>query len=77
MALDVATLREVLVDSHARVEHETFTLPPVFCFRHFGEVFQYSALEVVDLFEAEFEHQRRRFFAADAAGAEHRERPVS
>jgi hypothetical protein len=73
VALIVVAFAQVVAHGHAVVEHEAVALPLGFFLRHFFEVLQDAALEVIDLFEAFAEHVARGFFATNAAGAEHRD----
>ena len=62
---------EAVFHAHALVEDEALALPEAFFFGHILEVFQDPALEVVDLVQPFGFDEGGRFFAADAAGAEH------
>src|ERR1700761_4144683 len=69
--------RRALVQSMAEcdtlVEHETFAVPAALCFRRLFEIFQDAALKMVDFGKSLREQIGARFFAANAAGAEHRD----
>src|ERR1700722_2155274 len=56
----------------AIVEYEALAAPAALRFRHALQIFQYAALEVIDLGEAAREQIGAGLFAANAAGAEHR-----
>ena len=66
------TVKEVLVDRNACVEDKAFALPLILSSIDFRQIIQDTALQVIDLIEAEFEHKRRRFLATYASRAEHR-----
>ncbi len=71
--MHVATLCPVTVDRDPLIEHETLSLPKIVAVVDLFEVAQDAALQLVDLVEAELHHECRRFLAADAARAKHRE----
>ncbi len=71
--MHVATLCPVAVDGDPLIEHETLSLPKIVAVVDLFEVAQDTALQLVDLVEAELQHECGRFFAADTARAEHRE----
>src|SRR4051795_13654191 len=58
------------------VEDKAFAAPAALRFRHAFQVFQDAALEVIDLGKAARQQQGAGLFAADAAGAEHRDPPM-
>src|SRR6476661_6598423 len=58
------------------VEHKTFAAPAALGLWHAFEIVQDSALEVIDLGKTARQQIARGFFAANAAGAEHRDPPV-
>src|SRR6476620_10392154 len=72
-----AALAQAVPQRHALVEHKAFAAPAAFMLRHAFEVFQDAALEVVDLAKPARQEKTARLLAADAAGAEHRDLPVS
>src|SRR6201998_219263 len=55
------------------VKHEAFAAPAALCFRHAFQIFQDSALEVIDLGKAARKQIGAGLFTADAAGAKHRD----
>src|ERR1700755_3462551 len=55
------------------VEDEALAAPAALRLGHVLEIFQDAALEVIDFGKAAREQMRARLFAADAAGAEHRD----
>src|SRR5690606_12592847 len=63
--------RQVMANGDPVIEDEAFALPFALLGRHVLEIFQDTALEMVDLFEALPEHEAGGLLAADAAGAEH------
>src|ERR1700723_1111377 len=65
-----------VTERDAVVKHEAFAAPSALCLRHAFQIFQDAALEVIDLGEAAREQIGAGFFAADAAGAEHRDPPM-
>src|ERR1700731_483216 len=67
---------KAVTERQAVVKHETFAAPAALGFRHAFQVFQDSALEVVDLGKTARQQIARGLFAANAAGAEHRDPPV-
>src|SRR5882757_5781433 len=71
-----SALREPMAERDPFVEHEAFALPSALLGRHAFEVFQDAALEVVDLLKAARQQIGTGLFAADAAGAEHRDPAV-
>src|SRR5256886_11423737 len=60
----------------AVVKDKTFAAPAALRFRHAFQVLQDSALEVVDLRKTARQQIGGGLFAADAAGAEHRNLPM-
>src|SRR5437879_1809260 len=72
-----STLPQSVAERDAVVEHEAFTPPAAFRFRHAFQIFQDSALEVVDLRKTAREQIGAGLFAANAAGAEHRNPAMS
>ena len=62
---------QVVADRNPLVKHKALALPTALCGRHGFKVLQDAAFEMVDLIEALGAHEGGRFFAADAAGAEH------
>src|SRR5690606_21949878 len=67
----VVTRFQAVADRDALIEDETLALPHGLRFRHGFQVFQNSALQVINLVKALTAHIGGRFFATDAAGAEH------
>src|SRR5256886_10453492 len=61
-----------VAERDAVVKHKTFATPAALGFRHAFQVLQDSALEVVDLRKTARQQIGAGLFAADAAGAEHR-----
>src|SRR5690606_24980804 len=53
------------------IEDETFAFPEAFSGGYRFKIFEYPALEMKHLFNAEGFHKSRCLFAADAPGAEH------
>src|SRR5262245_56544404 len=72
----LGALAQPMAERHAFVEHKALAAPAGFGFRHFFEISEDAALEVIDLGKAVREQQRACLLAADAAGAEHRDPPV-
>ena len=71
--MHIAAFRQVTVDRHTRVKDKALTVPLVLRLFHLGKVVQNSALQVVNVIESEFEHERRRLLAANTASTEHRQ----
>src|SRR5438105_2999077 len=67
---------QAMAERHALVEHEAFAAPAALRLRHLLQISEDAALEVIDLCKAAREQMRARLFAADAAGAEHRDPAV-
>src|SRR5260221_14671087 len=67
------TLAQPVAERDAVVKDETFAAPAAFGFRHAFQILQNSALEVIDLGKALRQQIGAGLFAADAAGAEHRD----
>jgi hypothetical protein len=67
---------QISVNGDAVVENETFAFPETFFGWRFFEVFQNSAFELINFLETQLFHKRREFFAANSAGAEHRNPPM-
>src|ERR1700688_3774649 len=65
-------LPQAVTERDAVVKHEAFAAPAALCLRHAFQIFQDSALEVIDLGEAAREQIGAGLFTADAAGAKHR-----
>src|SRR3954452_20444816 len=65
-----------MAEHDALVEHEAFAAPAALGLRHLFQIFEDTALEVIDLGKAAREQMRARLLAADAAGAEHRDPAV-
>jgi hypothetical protein len=66
-------LPQSMTQRNAIVEDKTFAAPAAFGFRDILQIFQDSALEVINLGKAAREQVGAGFFAANAAGAEHRD----
>src|ERR1700759_4224354 len=64
---------QAVSERDALVEDETLAAPAAFALGDMFEIIQDAALEVKDLAETLCEQIARRLFAADAAGAEHRD----
>src|ERR1700674_2648225 len=69
-------LPQPMAERDALVEHKAFAAPAALRFRHTFQILQNSALEVVDLRKTAREQIGAGLFAADAAGAEHRNPPM-
>src|SRR4051794_21659822 len=67
---------QAMTERDTLVEHEALAAPAALRLRHFFQIFENAALEVIDLGEAAREQMRARLLAADAAGAEHRDLAV-
>src|SRR5690606_16711046 len=57
MASLVPAQCETMADRHPLVENETFALPQAFLGRHLLQIFEYAALQVVDLLETLLQHE--------------------
>src|ERR1700712_3212059 len=68
-----SALPQAVAERDAVVKHKTFAAPAAFGFRHAFEISQDAALEVIDLGKAARQQIGAGLFAADAAGAEHRD----
>src|SRR5450631_12195 len=68
-----SALPQAVAERNAVVKDKTFAAPAAFGFRHAFQILQNSALEVIDLRKAARQQIGAGFFAADAAGAEHRD----
>src|SRR5580700_7693484 len=64
---------QAMAEGDTLVEHEAFAAPAALRLGDLFQIFQDAALEVIDLGKALRQQQRARLFAADAAGAEHRD----
>src|SRR5580692_13034044 len=69
-------LPQPVAERDAVVKHEAFAAPAALGLRHVFQIFQDSALEVIDLGEAAREQIGAGLFTADAAGAKHRDLAV-
>src|ERR1700754_1636128 len=69
-------LLQPVAERDAVVKDKAFAAPAALRFRHAFEILQDAALEVIDLGKAARQQQRAGLFAADAAGAEHRDPPM-
>src|SRR5450755_3074981 len=67
-----SALPQAVAERNAVVKDKTFAAPAAFGFRHAFQILQNSALEVIDLRKAARQQIGAGLFAADAAGAEHR-----
>src|SRR5258708_34601159 len=72
-SLSRLALPQSMTERDAVVEHKAFAAPAALRFRHPFQIFQDSALEVIDLAKAASEQIGAGLLAADAAGAEHRD----
>src|SRR3954447_6028200 len=66
-------LAQVMAKRDPFVEYKAFAAPAARALRHRLEIFQDTALEVIDFLESAREQIGAGLFAADAAGAEHRD----
>ena len=71
VALAIVAEAEPMADRNALIKDETFAFPKAFGLRHRLQIFQYAAVEMIDLVYAFRLEEGCGFFAADAAGAEH------
>src|SRR5437762_7593168 len=71
--LSYPALPQPMAKRDAVVEHKAFAAPAALRFRHAFQISEDSALEVIDLREAARQEIGTGLFAADAAGAEHRD----
>ena len=71
VALAIVAEAEPMADRNALIKDKTFTFPKAFGLGHRLQIFQYAAVEVIDLVYAFRLEEGCGFFAADAAGAEH------
>src|ERR1035438_8461747 len=69
-------LTQPVTKRDAVVKHKAFATPAARGFRRLFQIFQDAALEVIDLGKAARQQMRAGLFAADAAGAEHRDSAV-
>src|ERR1700738_4915267 len=69
-------LPQSVAERDAIVEDKTFASPAALRFRHAFEIIEDTALEVIDLGETARQQIARGLFAANAAGAEHRDPPL-
>src|SRR3954466_10458934 len=68
-----SALAQAMAKRDPLVEHKAFAAPAALALRHGFQIFQDAALEVIDLGKAARQQIRAGLFAADAAGAEHRD----
>src|SRR5258706_9676937 len=61
------------VNGHTLVKHKAFAFPERLISRRFFKIFQDPAFKLINLFEADLLHVRRKLFASNAASAEHRD----
>src|SRR5215475_9541668 len=64
---------QAMAERNALVEDKALAAPAAFRFRNVCQIFENTALEVIDLGKALRDEMRARLLAADAAGAEHRD----
>src|SRR3954454_12760527 len=64
---------QAMAESDALIENKTFAAPAALMFRYTFEITQDAALEVVDFGKPLRQQIGAGLFAADAAGAEHRD----
>src|ERR1700704_5122345 len=69
-------LPQPVAERDAVVKDKTFAAPAAYRFGHAFQIFQDAALEVIDLGKAARQQKGAGLFAADAAGAEHRDPPM-
>src|SRR4051794_2749508 len=69
-------LAQTVPERDPLIEHKTFTAPAALLFRHAFEIFQYAALEVIDLAKSLRQQIGTCLLASDATGAEHRDLPM-
>src|SRR5260370_9104891 len=69
-------LPEPVAERNAFVKDKTFAAPAALRFRHALQIFQDSALEMIDLGKTARQQPGAGLFAANAAGAEHRDPAV-
>src|SRR6478672_11174358 len=65
-------LAQAVAEGYAFIEHKALTAPAALFFWHAFQVFQDSTLEVIDLAKTAVQEKRAGLFAANAAGAKHR-----
>src|SRR5512140_2418498 len=70
------TFPQAVAKRNAVVEDKTFAAPAAFGFRHVFQIPQNSAPEMIDLAKTARQQIGAGLFAADAAGAEHRDLAV-
>src|SRR6056297_2364510 len=73
MAETVRACPQPVAHRDPAVKDETLALPGALIFGHLFEIFQDTALEVIDLLHSLAQQVIGGFLAADAAGAEHRD----
>src|SRR3954454_21496297 len=69
-------LAQAMAERDPFVEHKAFAAPAAVALRHGFQIFQNAALELIDFGKSARQQISAGFFAADAAGAEHRDLPV-
>src|SRR5882757_6716154 len=67
------SLPQAVAERHALVEHKTFAAPAALFLRYAFQITENTALEVIDLGKPLRQQIGTGLFAADAAGAEHRD----
>ena len=72
MALIVFSWFEVVIYRDSIIEHKTLPLPSGLIFRYVFQVFQDTALQMIDLIESLLLEISGRLFTTNAAGAKHR-----
>ncbi len=73
IALTIIGLLQAVAHCDSLIEQETIALPKTFSLGDMFEIFQYPALEMMDIVKALCLDISGRLFAADTAGAEHRD----
>ena len=71
IALIILTFFQRMINGNPIIKDKTLTFPCALLRRHLLKVFQDATLQVIDLFEALFQHKGRCLFTTYPAGAEH------
>src|ERR1700693_3607906 len=71
-----SALPQAVAERDALVKDKAFAAPAALRFRYAFQIFQNAALEVIDLGKAARQQIAGGLFAADSAGAEHRDFPM-
>src|SRR5258708_10517915 len=71
-----SALPQSVAERDAVVKAKTFAMPAALGFRHVFQIVQDSAFEMIDLGKTARQQIGAGLFAADAAGAEHRDPPM-